>query len=136
MSPQTRFLARLIGLYSIIVPLAMVAHRQATIETVRALLSNPPMQFLFGLLAVATGLAIVVGHNLWTGGTVPVAITLIGWGTLFKGMLFLFLSPESETALFMGNFHYEQYFYGYSAVSILIGAWLFAMATVNRKHTT
>ena len=71
MPSHTRFLSRLIGAYSILIPLSMAAHKQATVETVTALMQNPALVFLFGLMAVATGLALVLGHNVWSGGALP-----------------------------------------------------------------
>jgi hypothetical protein len=45
MSPRTLFLSRLIGLYCILGALSMMTRRQATVETVTALLQNPSMMF-------------------------------------------------------------------------------------------
>ena len=60
MSPRTLFLSRLIGLYCIFIALSMMARRQATVETVTALLQNPSMM-----------LDVDSGHNDargWAGG--------------------------------------------------------------------
>jgi hypothetical protein len=35
--------------------------------------------FVVGVIAVAAGLAMVLGHNVWSGGVLPVVITLTGW---------------------------------------------------------
>ena len=67
MSPRTVFLSRLIGLYMILVSLSMAAHKQATVETITALVHNSPLVFLTGIIAVVAGLAIVLGHNAWSG---------------------------------------------------------------------
>ena len=54
----------------------------------------------------------------------PVIVTLVGWVTLIKGSLFLFLSPETASWLFLGEFHYKQLFYLYTAISFLLGIYL------------
>ncbi len=77
MSPRTAFLSRLIGLYLILVSLAMVAHKQATVESMAALVRNPPVLFVIGVIAVAAGLAMVLSHNVWSGGVHPVVVTLM-----------------------------------------------------------
>ncbi len=46
MSPLTTFLSRLIGLLSILICVSMVTHRRATVETVTALVHNPPLLLL------------------------------------------------------------------------------------------
>lgn len=124
MSSRTKFLSRLIGLYSILVSLAMITHREATLEMLTAFLHNPPVVFLAAVFAVSVGLALVLGHNVWSGGAVPVIVTLVGWLTLIKGLLLLFLPQATAPEVFLGALHYEQLFYVYAGVSLLLGIYL------------
>lgn len=124
MTPITRFLGRLIGLYYILVSLAMAVHKQATLETVTALVHSPPLLFLAGIIAIGIGLAMTLGHNVWSGGTLPVVVTLIGWVALVKGAIILFLSPEAAAGFFLGRLHYEEFFYVYAAITFLLGVYL------------
>ena len=123
MSPPTIFLSRLLGLYCILVGLSMVTHRQTTVETMEALVRNPPVLFIVGVIAVVAGLAMVLCHNVWSGGALPVVVTLVGWISLTKGLLFLFLPPEAAMGLFFG-LHYEQLFYGYASITLILGVYL------------
>jgi hypothetical protein len=34
---------------------------------------------------------VVLGHQVWAGGIVPVLVTLIGWVLLLRGLVLLFL---------------------------------------------
>ncbi|HXY07222.1 MAG TPA: hypothetical protein VEI52_05140 [Terriglobales bacterium] len=108
MSPRTLFLSKLIGLYCIVIALSMMTRRQATVETVTALLQNPSMMLIVGIITLAAGLAMVLAHNVWSGGALAVVVTLVGWITLIKGLLFLFLPPEMEAGLFLRQLHYQQ----------------------------
>lgn len=121
MLPRTTFLSRLIGLYLILISLAMIAHKQATIDSITALIHNPPELFVTGVIAVAAGLAMVLGHNVWSGGVLPVLVTLTGWMMLIKGALLLFLPPEAQAGFFLAGLHFEQLFYPYSAFALLLG---------------
>src|SRR5271166_2417336 len=94
MGPRTKFLSRLIGLYCILVALSMITRKQATIEAVTALVHTPALMFAVGVIAVVAGLAMILGHNVWSGGALPVVVTLVGWLLLAKSLLILFLSPE------------------------------------------
>lgn len=123
MTPRTTFLSRLIGPYCILVPLSMLTHKEASMAAVNALVHNAPSMLLLGVFTLAAGLAMVIAHNVWLGGAVPVVVTLIGWITLVKGLLFLFLPPEAVTDL-LELLHYQQLFPGFAAISILIGAYL------------
>jgi len=124
MSPRTVFLSRLLGLYCILVGLSMVTHRQATVETMRALVHNSPVLFIVGVITLGAGLAMILGHNVWSGGVLPVIVTLVGWLTLIKGLLFLFLSPEAAVRFFLGRLRYGQLFYLYAAISLILGVYL------------
>jgi hypothetical protein len=47
-------------------------------------------------IAVTAGLAIVIGHNVWSGGALLVIVTLLGWIILIRGVVLLFLSPSAK----------------------------------------
>jgi putative exporter of polyketide antibiotics len=124
MSPRTPFLSRLIGLYAILVALSMFSRGQASVETVAALLQNPSMVFVLGVVMLAAGLAMVLAHNIWSGGALVVVVTLVGWMTLIKSLVFLFLPPEMEARLFLERLHYQQLFYFYWALPLVLGLYL------------
>ena len=124
MTNQTRFLSRLIGLYELIAALSMGTRRPAAVETVTALVHDRPLLFLVGVITLAAGLALVLVHNVWSGGALAVVVTLIGWITLIKGLLFLFLPPAAAVDFFLGQLHYEQLFYLYAAISLILGVYL------------
>ena len=134
MSPRTLFLSRLIGLYCILIGLSMITRRQATVETVTVLLQNPSMTLILGVITLAAGLAMVLAHNIWSGGTLVVVVTLLGWMALIKSLFFLFLPHEMETRLFLGQLHYGQLFYLYSAISLVLGVYLTYGGFKSRSH--
>jgi len=135
MSPRTLFLSRLIGLYCILVALSMMTRKQATLESVTALLRDPSMMFILGLITLAVGLAIVLAHNIWSGGALVVVVTLVGWITLIKSLFFLFLPPEMEAGLFLGQLHYRQLFHMYTAFSLVLGVYLTYGGFKSRSHS-
>ena len=124
MSPRTIFLSRLIGLYCILVALSMITRRHATLESVTGLLRNPSMILLIGVITLAAGLAMVLAHNIWSGAALAVVVTLVGWMTLIKSLLFLFLPPEVEAGFFLRQLHYQELFYFYGAFSLALGIYL------------
>jgi hypothetical protein len=134
MSSRTIFLSRLIGLYCIVIALSMMTRRQATVETVTALLQNPSMILIVGLITFAAGLAVVLAHNIWSGSALVVVVTLIGWITLIKSLFFLFLPPEMEAGLFLGQLHYRQLFYLYTPISLALGVYLTYGDFRSRSH--
>jgi hypothetical protein len=133
MSPRTVFLSRLIGLYLILISLAMAVHKQATVETMNALVLNTPELFVAGLVGVGAGLAMVLGHNTWSGGVLPVIVTLTGWLMLIKGILLVVLSPGDTYRLLVGGLHYEQFFYLYTAIPFVLGLYLTYAGFVRQR---
>ena len=102
MDPLTLFLAKLIGA-TFIVFAAMVALRGQTIlKTARRMIDDPGMLMLSGALRTIAGLAIILGHDVWSGGFLPVAVTLFGWLLLFSGLLLLFATPEQVRRMVAG----------------------------------
>jgi hypothetical protein len=102
----------------------MFAHKQATVAAVTSLLHDVPLMFILGLIGLITGLAMVLGHNVWRGGALPVIVTLFSWSTLIKSLFILFLSPEAESRLFLNGLDYEQLFYFYAAFAVLLGIYM------------
>jgi hypothetical protein len=101
----------------------MISHKQATVETIIALMHDAPVLLLASIMAMAAGLAIVLGHNVWSGGMLPVVVTLAGWISLIKGLILLFLPPASALAYFEA-LRYGQFFYAYMSVTLAIGIYL------------
>jgi vacuolar-type H+-ATPase subunit I/STV1 len=134
MSPRTIFLSKLIGLYCILVALSMMTRRQATVETVTALLQSPSMMLILGVITLAAGLAMVLAHNVWSGGALAVVVTVVGWITMVKGLFFLFLPPEKEAGFFLVQLHYQQFFYLYGAISLVLGVYLTYSGFTSRSR--
>jgi hypothetical protein len=121
MSPRTVFISRMLGLYCLIVSLIMFTHKSAMVGIENTLVHTPPMLFIGGIITLVAGLTIVLSHNVWSGGALPVTITLLGWISLIKGVLLL--SPGT-TVEFWDSFEYERLFYLYASISFILGAYL------------
>jgi len=123
MSPLTIFLAKLLGLYCIILALAMMTRRQSAVAAVKALIGNPPLLLLIEVLGLAGGLVMVIGHNIWSGGALPIVVTLAGWLMAIRGAGLLALSPDITIKVF-NALHYEDLFYLYMGVTLVLGLYL------------
>jgi uncharacterized membrane protein YphA (DoxX/SURF4 family) len=101
MLPLTSFLAKLLGLNCVILALAMMTRKQSTVTTIKALIRNPPLLLFVEGLSLAGGLAMVIGHNIWSGSALPVVITLLGWLMVIRGggLLAGCCSADSDRAL-------------------------------------
>lgn len=75
------------------------------------------------MVGVIAGLAIVLTHNVWSGSTPPIVITVIGWTVLIRGIVALVLPPEAIADL-VELVRFEQLFYAYLAVAFVLGLYL------------
>jgi hypothetical protein len=124
MLPRTLFLSRLIGLYCILIALSMITRKQATLESVTTLLHDPSMMFVLGAITLIAGLAMVLMHNIWSGGALVVIVTLVGWMTLIKSLSFLFLPTDVNAEFFLRQLHYQILFYLYGTFLLVLGIYL------------
>lgn len=84
----TTFLSQLWGPILLAIGLGIFVSRKQYIHLYRELEKESLAVMTFGIGAVIIGILQVVGHNLW-GSLNEVVITLLGWGTLIKGFVFL-----------------------------------------------
>ena len=124
MQPRTIYLSRLIGLYCILFVLSLAIHKQATVDSVTALIQNPPLMLLLSIITVAAGLAMILAHNLWSGGALPVVVTIVGWLVLIKGMTSLLLPSGAYIEIMLGWLRDPVLFYVCLTPSFLIGIYL------------
>jgi hypothetical protein len=123
MAPRTIFLSKLLGLFCLAFSLSMMAHGQAAVDLMTALVHDPPLVLLMGMIGLAVGLAIVLGHNIWSGGALTVVVTVVGWAILIRGLLLLLLPPATFVKLF-ASFHFDQFFLLYLAIPLALGVYL------------
>ncbi len=123
MLPLTIFLGKLLGLYCIIFALAMMSQKQRIVATMNALIRNPPLLLYVELIGLAAGLAMALGHNIWSGGALPVVVTLVGWLTAIRSAVLLVLPQEAVIKL-LETLRYEALFYVYMGIALVLGLWL------------
>ena len=83
------FLAKLLGLYLLIMSVAILVNHQPFNKLLNEYIKDLPALFFQSIFALLFGLVLVLSHNLWTGDW-RVIITIIGWLVLLKGIVHLF----------------------------------------------
>jgi hypothetical protein len=120
MSRLTVFLARAIGLFIVLLVAGLLARGSAAVETTAA---DGPVMLAYAIISLAMGVAMIVGHNVWSGSVTAVVVTLVGWLILAKGMLLLVLAPEVLSRT-MGEMRYGEHYVLYLAPALVIGLYL------------
>ena len=120
MSRLTVFLARLIGLFTVLFVVTLLVRGSAMVAVA---VTDGPVMLSYAIISLATGLAMVLGHNVWTGGALQVVVTLVGWLILAKGLLLLFLTPQALSGL-LERVHYGEHIYLYVLPTLVLGLYL------------
>jgi hypothetical protein len=123
MSQNTTYLAKLFGLFLLILGISALVQGENAIFLWIALVHNAALVYVVSLVTIAAGLAIVLAHNVWSGGPLPIVVTVLGWITLLKGVFALVLPRDLAMDTFTA-FQYDQYFYVYIAICLVLGAYL------------
>lgn len=123
MRPATLFLAKLIGLFAVLTAGWMMLDREEALDRIHYLLQDRDLSLIWGLLAVAAGLAVVIGHNVWRGGLLPIVVTLVGWLMLLKGLA-LAVMPSTAWTQALQTLHFEADFYAWVAAPLALGVYL------------
>ncbi len=134
MTARTIYLSRLLGLFCVVVIPSLVIHRQATVYSFTVFFNSPAAMLLTGCIGVAVGLALILAHNIWKGGALPVVVTIVGWLSLIKGLLMLLLPPGVEAEIILCWLRRPLCFYLCMTPSFLIGVYLTYEGFRSRAH--
>jgi hypothetical protein len=119
----TIFLAKLIGLFTIILSVFMLGAKKTAIDLVDGLINDRPALFVLELVGIAAGLAMVIGHNIWSGGALAIVVTLVGWLLLIRSIVWMAL-PQRTMKRIVKMVNLEKNYPVFTIVSLLLGAYL------------
>jgi hypothetical protein len=120
MSRLTIYLARLIGLSAVLLVAALLVRGNALIM---ATVADAPVVVVYAIFSLAAGLAIILGHNVWSGGTLPVIVTLVGWLIFAKGLVLMLVTPETLIP-FLERIQHHYHYPFYIVPALIIGLYL------------
>ena len=120
MSKLTVFLARFVGLFTVLLVVALLVRGSATVA---ASVADGPVMLVYAIISLAAGVAMILGHNVWSGGALPVVVTLVGWLILAKGLMLLLVTPDALQQIF-DHMQYGEHYYLYLAPSLVLGLYL------------
>ena len=123
MSPLTLFLGKFFGVSCLIMCAVLALRPGQTSAAINSIMESPGLLLMTGVVTVFGGTAIVVGHNVWSGGALPVTVTVLGWVTLIKGIALMVMPPRSLTA-FYRVLRYPARLRLYMTAAIAFSAWL------------
>ncbi|MDP8262339.1 MAG: hypothetical protein P9M13_03445 [Candidatus Ancaeobacter aquaticus] len=119
------FLAKILGPYLVIVTAGILFNLKTYQRIIDGFQQNAALTYIGGMLALISGLLIVVFHNVWAMNWTLI-ITLIGWSALIKG-IFLIMFPT----LMLKAADYQRNMRVVMAISLIIFFGLGVILCVN-----
>jgi len=123
MTARTIWLCRFIGLFALVTGFGMLLRGSDFATTMELIVADRPLLFVIGIAALSAGLAIVLVHNVWSGGAATIIITVIGWLSTLRGVFILWTPADVATRL-VGGLNLGALASFYIAIFILVGLYL------------
>jgi hypothetical protein len=118
------FLAKLFGLYFLIIGIIILVRRRAVMPAISELTSNRPVLLALAIIEIGAGLALALAYPTITWDVQGI-FAVIGYMLLVEGLLYL-VSPYRMTQRFVKSFNKSEWFMSGAVASVLVGAYLVA----------
>ncbi|MBN2096296.1 hypothetical protein JW752_02740 [Candidatus Peregrinibacteria bacterium] len=115
------FIAQLYALGFLALGLGMLLSPGYYKKSFQAMMKEPGLVLLGGMLALLFGFLIVTRHNVWEGW--PALITIFGWIAVLKGVS-LIIFPGVSMPMFESWFKNKTFLQAIGVGTILFGAFL------------
>lgn len=115
----SKFLSKVIGLYEIIISIAILTNMQQFTVGIQGLMNNDSLMLYIGCITIIMGILLVVSHNLWQWSW-RVLVTIVAWVVLLKGISILLVPHTSDqiTMYFITNSNFA---YSVAVTDLLLG---------------
>ncbi len=134
MHTLTYLIAQFIGLLSLIIGASMLLQKKVFVEVADNLVSNRALIYLAGIISLILGLLVVLAHNIWNAGFLPLVVTLIGWLMILRG-IYAMVVPLGTTARQTRALKVKELSWLLGIILLVIGAYL-TYAGFMRSGTT
>ena len=131
MSPLTRYLSRLLGVFLLVMAVSEWTQPGLLTVVAPAMLDQPALSWVSGMMTFVAGLAIVLGHNVWSDPAAAV-VSLLGWMMTIKGAALLLVPAAGWTAL-LAAMRYPSHSGVYTIIPALAGAYLTYAGFVRQR---
>ncbi|AHE66214.1 hypothetical protein [Legionella oakridgensis] len=115
----SKFLSKVIGLYEIIISLAMLINMNQFMANIHGLMNNAHLMVYIGCVTAIMGILLVVSHNIWQWHW-RVLVTIVAWIVFLKGASIL-LFPHALDQLTLHFVTNSMFAYSVAVVDLLLG---------------
>jgi hypothetical protein len=116
--------AQLLGLYVVAIAVGMLVNRRRTMATIDEMARSGPWDAVFGHGGdPLSGWRSCWATHVWSGGALPVLVSLMGWAALLKGLTLLLVPGERVATAYKGA-GFERWFGVWMAAALAFGLWM------------
>lgn len=116
------FLAKLFGMYFIVMGIIMLLRRKSMIPAIREFAASAGLRVVIGAFDIIAGLALVITYPE-VSLSVPGIISLIGYMMVIEGIIYLSM-PAKFVQNFIRAFNKPTWYQGGSALALVVGVYL------------
>ncbi|MEK7511058.1 MAG: hypothetical protein AAB582_02395 [Patescibacteria group bacterium] len=116
------FLAKLFGMYFIVMGVIMLLRRKSIIPAIRDFASNAGLRVVIGAIEIVAGLALVINYSV-VSLSVPGIIALVGYMMVIEGILYMSM-PAKFIQSFIRSFNKPVWYHAGGAIAIVAGIYL------------
>jgi hypothetical protein len=118
----TVFLAKVIGIVLAMTGAAILIRRRYYLPVFGAYVEQRLLRTTMSMIELLAGVALVVGHNLWS--SLPAAIiTMLGWMAVLEAVVYLFL-PDGWVSKVITTFNTSACYVFAGTLAIVVGIYL------------
>jgi hypothetical protein len=121
--PLTYFIAQLVGLLLLSIGASILFQRKVFMKVLNDITENRTTLFMVGVVLLFSGLLVVLSHNIWNAGFLPLVVTVIGWALILRGLVSMFV-PGHGVARMVRWLKVEEFSWAYGILVLVIGAYL------------
>jgi len=92
---NTIFIAQFMGIFMLGAGLSMLFQRGMVKDILDEVFGSRAITYLLGMLEFIGSLLLLLSHNIWTGGPLPVLVTVLSWILFIEGGFYLSASKKT-----------------------------------------
>lgn len=115
-------LAKLLGLYFIIVGVIVLYRRKSLMPAIGQMVSNRALLMVIALVEILAGLAVILTYPQ-IGANIEGVLAVIGWILLIEGVLYLAM-PVRSVQKFVRKFNNDTWYGTGGVIAVLLGGYL------------
>lgn len=125
MDPLTILLAKVLGVYLVVIGIALFARRKYFLAVFAGFVENRLLRMVVAIAELVAGLFLVLTHQIWSSWPAGI-ITFFGWAMAVEGVAYLFVPDRWINKMFR-LFNTKVWYFVGGILAVVIGLYLISV---------